>query len=530
LRTLNPAEIAKADLKGKFVMVRQTTYANKLPLIKKGATGVINAWTENQNLRDGHWWVNYWGDSGWGFTKNSTPLPCFSITPRQADAISDLLARGAKVRVRAVADTRYYSGAYPYVTGVLAGDGDEEVLELGHTTEIGANDNATGVAIMLEAITALNRLVGSGSLPRPRRSIRMLAMPELYGSMHYVAANSDRIKRTVAAICLDTPAGPYEMAGTEYTFVLNPDLARSYADALILRIADRYFSRLGPGVRRAFHWAPFRTGTDTYFSDPMIGIPTVWPYGGSGVNTHHNSEDTPDKVDPRSMRDAIVVTATYLYAIASAGEADIPELAEITATRGQENILRAASEALDPVAAAGNSGELGRALYEGLERIKFNADLEEQAVFSTVRLARPEHRSALRDSLGTTVRVIRSFASQQSDRLSQAAERRGSELGIAGPVSAAAARDPQMEQAARMIVKRKRFGSITMDDLPVDQWGGFPSGAWDANVTTALNWCDGQRNLAEVIRLTRMERGMSNFDWVGYFRFLAKHGYVELTE
>ena len=61
--------------------------------------------------------------------------------------------------------------------------------------------------------------------------------------------------------------------------------------------------------------------------------------------------------------------------------------------------------------------------------------------------------------------------------------------------------------------------------------GGFvPSGAWAAVPTIALYWCDGKRNLAEVARLTRLELGPTDFDFVGYFRFLAKHGYVEISE
>ena len=47
--------------------------------------------------------------------------------------------------------------------------------------------------------------------------------------------------------------------------------------------------------------------------------------------------------------------------------------------------------------------------------------------------------------------------------------------------------------------------------------------------TEALYWCDGKRNLAEVIRLTELEMGPQSFDFVGYFKFLEKHGYVEFT-
>ncbi len=515
VRSLNPADVAKLDLKGKFALVHQTTYTAKLPLVRAGAIGVINASTENEELRDGHWWMNYWGDSGWGYTKKSTPLVSFSVTPRQGEALVNMLARG-KVRVHAKADSRYYVGAYPYATGVVKGTSDEEVLELGHTTEIGANDNATGIAIMIEAAAALNRLIEGGKLSRPRRSIRLLAMPELYGSMHYITQNPGRIKRTVAAICLDTPAGPYGMAGTEYTFVLNPDVSRSYTDALILRIGESYFTGRR-AERRWWHWSPYMTGTDTFLGDPMIGVPTVWPYGGAGINTHHNSEDIPDKVDARSMRDATILTAAYLYLIASASEAEVPWLAEITGTRGIENVLRAAGVALDRL----NAGRAAKPqlLYDGLERIKYTADREEEAIHTTLRLAAPDRRESLHATLAPTVQMIRRFAAEQSERLSQTA-------GVK-PVAPA---DSQLAQGARMVVTRKRMGGVTLDDLPTDQWEGYPSAAWDVVAITALNWCDGKRDLAEVIRRTRIEHGAADFDFVGYFRFLARHGYVDLAE
>ena len=47
----------------------------------------------------------------------------------------------------------------------------------------------------------------------------------------------------------------------------------------------------------------------------------------------------------------------------------------------------------------------------------------------------------------------------------------------------------------------------------------------------ALYWCDGKRNLSEVIHLTEMEMGRrSDFDFVGYFRFLKQHGYVDFAK
>ena len=55
-------------------------------------------------------------------------------------------------------------------------------------------------------------------------------MPEMYGSIHYVQHNPDRIRNTMAAICVDTLAASYALAGTEYTFFLNPHVAKDFTD------------------------------------------------------------------------------------------------------------------------------------------------------------------------------------------------------------------------------------------------------------------------------------------------------------
>src|SRR5262249_54194024 len=160
------------DVKGKLVLTAENPAGFKWLLARKGALGAINAFTENPDLRDGRQWINAWGDNGWAFIKGSAPLLCFSISPRQAEYLRGLLRKGG-VRVKGKFKGRYYSGGYPWVRAVLPGaSAEEEVLTLGHTSEQGAHDNATGVAAMLESLAPLNRLIEWGKLPRPRRSIR----------------------------------------------------------------------------------------------------------------------------------------------------------------------------------------------------------------------------------------------------------------------------------------------------------------------------------------------------------------------
>lgn len=73
------------------------------------------------------------------------------------------------------------------------------------------------------------------------------------------------------------------------------------------------------------------------------------------------------------------------------------------------------------------------------------------------------------------------------------------------------------------------MGTITLDDLPREQRENYPAASLWGVPVSALYWCDGKRSLAEVIRLTELEMGPQQLDFVGYFKFLEKHGYVELA-
>ncbi|HYM12230.1 MAG TPA: M28 family peptidase, partial [Bryobacterales bacterium] len=432
--------IDKLDVKGKIVLTDHNPAGIKWLLAKKGALGAINDFTENRDLLDGRQWINAWGDNGWAFTKGSAPLFCFSLSPRESAFLRKLLAQGP-VRVRALVDSRYYAGVYPYTTGVLRGaGGGEEVLTLGHTSEQGANDNATGVSAMIGAAATLHGLIASGKLPRPRRTIRILAMGECYGSMPYLTANAERVKRTVAAMCVDTPAASYRLAGTEYTWSLSPGAASPYTDALILRLANEYF----PLVKRPWHSQPYTSGTDNYLGDPLIGIPTEWPYSGTGVHTHHNSEDRPETVDPNSLRDLIVMDATYLYYIAAAGPAQARTIAQLALTRGYQETAAAPAAALEQIAAAGDAAALGQALYEGREQIDYALGRAQHAVRSAARLA----------PIGDLSAPLAGFAAEQKSRVERAVQAGARELGLGEIHPLAPPPDPE---AARIIVRRKRL-------------------------------------------------------------------------
>ena len=505
---LPSGDLASHDLKGKLVIA---PLQSKVALAKAGALGMISEHTENLALLDERGWVNSFGDNGWSFTKGSAPLVCFSITPRSSYLLRELLQKGP-VKVRANVDSRYYSGIYPWITGVIRGtDGSdgEEVLSLGHLFEQGANDNATGVSSFVAAAETLNRLIKAGKLPRPKRSIRVLGMGECYGTLAYFEHHKERMKRTVAAMCIDSPAALQTLSGTEYTWVLNPHVAKSYVDAFVLHLAEEYY----PSVARHWDWSEHKSGTDNYLGDPTIGIPTVLPRGGYGVMSHHNSHDTLDLIDPKSLRDLMVMNAAYVYFLASAGPREHRWLAELALTRGYDQIAASSAKIFDAIAAANTIDQLSRLLYQGNQRVEYSLSRESQSVRSAFNLT-----EGLAD--------LSIFAEKQKSLLHSAAAERAQTLGL-GPTEPFT--PPTNPEAEKIVVRRKRMGSITLDDLPEDQREGFPAASFWSVPLCAQYWCDGKRNLAEVIRLTELELGPQDFDFVGYFKFLHQHHYVDFV-
>src|SRR6476661_4736534 len=119
------SDLDRIDVKGKLALTSENPANFKWKLVRKGALGAINAFTEDPDLKDDRQWINAWGDNGWAYIKSSTPLLSFSVTPHQAESLRSLLRRGT-VRVKATVDSRYYAGGYPMVTAVLPGASAEE--------------------------------------------------------------------------------------------------------------------------------------------------------------------------------------------------------------------------------------------------------------------------------------------------------------------------------------------------------------------------------------------------------------------
>jgi hypothetical protein len=540
--TADPEELGRLNAGGKIVLTSANTRGLKRYLDRQGILGLVGDDIEENNADfiNANQWFNGWSDlpGGWWMTSyDSRKNFCFSISRKKAGYLRELLRQGRKIKVRAKIDSRYFTdGTLPYVVGLVKGSGPEgeEVLITGHLNEWGADDNSTGVSAILEAVGTLNDLIRTQGLPRPRRSIRVLLGGEMYGSLPYVARNLKRLReKTVAAVCVDTPAESYDLATTMLTVSLNPNVCPTFADAVLPEVVRQYYARYNP--ERPWFTRPFTMGTDTYFCEPMIGVPTNWVYMSAGGHLHHNSMDTIDKVDPRSLRELSFVNAAYLYYLADAGLEDVPAIARLTFRRGVKVISDKAGEVDEKISSAENGASLGKALAEGLEAIQYCTDLQKSALGSIERLVpvakKDEARECLAKYVGQTSDIGASL--MRTCRQAAADKARAASLKILAPVKPAGAWE---KEAAALVPRRFQPGTLFLEEIPASEWKEITSSPhWWAPTNWASAsywWVDGQRNLSEIKKLCELEAGqpIEDFDLIEYYKFLAKYKYVEFVK
>jgi len=512
----DPKGFPPEGIRGKIVFTSAHPHQAKQVVSERGGIGIIS---DIPRMPEAVSWINSWSDNpgGWAFHADDTPGWAFVISPKQGDELRARLRCGEKLRGRAVVRTSLGVGTLPTVTGVIPGVGKEEVLMLGHQFEQGAIDNASGVAAMMEAMRALQQLISEGKLAPPQRTIRCLFVSECYTTFYWTET-SPAARRTIAAICLDSPAGDPRLMAKPLTIYGEPHANMSYVDALLAELAREAM----PAVP-SYPWRDygFFSATDNLIADPSIGIPCPWL--GAHSRTWHTSADTMDLLDPQQLRVVAQMTAAYAYLIATADGTRALDLAHLAAARGKAAL---AASGTAEVAQAKNS-----VLDDAMLQLIYLADRQAEAVGSVVALAAPSERREVRAQVRALQREVRRAGRVEAEALARRA-------GKPKHAPAAVALDPALSSIRpRRLVR----GPLTLDRVPLSERGGRPDPRWSFALFSVLGWCDGKRSLAEACHLAGRElRGAQtltpdelakqidpNADSIlDYFEFLRKHGYV----
>lgn len=274
----------------------------------------------------------------------------FAISPQMGkklkEACIDMKKSGKQPTVRFCIDSVIEDGSLENVEAWIEGETEEEILMTAHLCHprSSVNDNASGAACGIEAICVLQSLIEEGILERPKRTIRLLLIPEFTGTYAYLEEHRQELSKRIAGFNLDMVAGTQGKDAGPLIIVDTPDCSHSFSGDLgeaILQTLSRECAFGGDQVYVPMFSSvrvPFVFGSDHYIlSDPTIDIPTValtqWP-----DKTYHTSVDSEVHVDSAMLERAAAIAASFCYIYAGMDVEYVRELLPITARRFFERI------------------------------------------------------------------------------------------------------------------------------------------------------------------------------------------------
>jgi len=540
------ADYEGLDVAGKVVLSRgDLPRVWELAVQERGAVGilfdgmrVVPPVRPAGDLADVRQYASFWWQPG------DTTCFGFVLTPRQGQTLRRLLKEGeTPVRIRAQVVSRLYDGTLEVVSATIPGATDEEVIVVAHLCHPrpSANDNASGSAAALEAARTLHTLIAKGDLPRPRRTIRFLWVPEMTGTFAYLAGREDGLDRIVAGLNLDMVGEDQEQTGAVWLIERPPDAAASFAPALLTWLREQL-----PALKGMSDIAPTHTGLGGYplyrqaevdfsggsdhiiLADPTVGVPTPmliqWP-----DRFYHTSADTPDRTDPRSLARAGTLAAAYAWWLASAGAPEATWLGYEMMARFKVRLSRTAQSAVTEALRLSDGESLAQAVADLDRRLAYLLDRHKAALRTLRRLA----------PVGCPVAHLQAEAERWAQRemawAKDAIDLHVAALGLENVAQTEGARRTP-EEAANLIPRRLVRGPIPLERylrrLPAEdrrEWRRLMKSrrdmAYYTLTTLALYWADGQRSILEIADLVEMEIGLREVEvLLTYFRLLEKLG------
>ncbi len=269
----------------------------------KGAAAYLHRSLATGPARLPHTGVTRWPDG-------VRPIPAAALSVPDAMQLARMLAVGP-VRLHLVLTPRDLGmGVSGNVVGEITGTGPEVVLTGGHLDSwdlgTGAIDDGAGIAITLGAANLIADAVKAGTLPRPLRTIRIVAFGDEEAQGPLAGANYLKAHPEPVAIALEADFG------ADRVWSLRSHIAP--AAAPMIAALARALEPLGiaPSPLPAFG------GTDVEAAaEGGAGIIDLAQDGTHYFDLHHSADDTLDKIDPAAMTQAVAAYAATLWLAAN---------------------------------------------------------------------------------------------------------------------------------------------------------------------------------------------------------------------
>ncbi len=340
------------DLVGKVTLVCSRASDAVARAARRGAVGVV-VYPDDERASVSHDLVQY--HSLFPRSEEIPHLiPAFSVSRRTADRLVRELARGAVV-LRGSVNAAFAAGTLKVIEAIVPGQGPvaSSVLFSAHLCHPcgSANDNASGAAVLTE----LARVLASSPL---RAGVRVLWMPEFYGSLPWAATHAKELSATEFALNLDMVGASPERIGEPLRLFRVANHTPHYVNALVEPLATRVAadrgSRSTHGSTRPLHWSfdlPSGGSDHLVFAASPHRRPALML--GQDDPTWHTDLDVVANLDPTRLKQAAVLAGAM--AGAAAPDADEAEWVwNCLLAHGVRELGRAAelASALEPGAAA----------------------------------------------------------------------------------------------------------------------------------------------------------------------------------
>lgn len=324
---------------GKMVFVPDAPYSQYLWAVKeKGALGLITdyipeTYTKNRETAgDSRSFFSFYWD------EDETPFCGFVLSPKQGEWLKAQCRKAEEqgrdaptCRIRIEADS--FPGSAHIVNAFIPGESEGEIVITAHLCHARAcsNDNASGCAGAMEALSVLSRLIQEEQLPRPKFGLRMLLVPEVSGTFAYLATQERQLKNIKAAINLDMIGRRQEGRSGLLGIWATPDSLPSFLIDLMAYIR-RLSNCEAPSFNIDGHVTPFHSqimeyngGSDHYvYCDPTVGIPCI-TFMQWMDKDYHTDHDICANLDSEMLHKSIEMAACWAFAAAA------PDLTDLSA-------------------------------------------------------------------------------------------------------------------------------------------------------------------------------------------------------
>ena len=549
-------DIEKADVNGKIAVTSGSISMVHSQAVAKGALGVISYNSprpEKVPLA-----IPITGIGGRGGVSNAKFG--FFLPPREGILLRNRLLSGEKITVHAVVETQNLEYNLEVPTCIIKGTDPDagEIIFSAHLFEglvkMGANDNISGSASILEIARMLNTLINEDRIERPKRTIRFIWVPEFSGTGPWVDDNKDLMKKTLCNINLDM-VGLW-LKGSNSFFCMH---RTTYGNAHYINdVMENYFIFTGLGNRSGLAISPGRegyirrivapTGTDDpfyysiedhygssdheVFNDWGVQVPGImmitWP-----DLYYHTSQDLADKCDPTQLKRVCFIGAAAAYTIADADDEMALKIAGETEGNGAARIGAQVERAIDRISDANaKTFEIAYKLSRGyIEAAIIN---EKATAETTTELSR--NAAAYNADLAKIVSSLDAIGKGALTGFETFAEAKARSLGI----KSISFKPTSLETRAKTIIPGQtslvtengyRGYSQVISKLDSSVRQKYPVATRGLDTQELGRLCNGKNSALDIKKLldTQMKEGETNLeDIINYIYILKEAGLVVL--